>query len=347
MALSLKEIQARLLEQEEKKKRAREGGGKFTGGDNAIYPFWDNPTGSTATMRFVPDKDETNDFFWRERLIIKLPFPGIKGSSDSKPVEVQVPCTDMWESGTCYVTGQIRPWWKDASLENMARKYYRKKSYLFQGFVTDNPNPDDTTPQNPIRRFVINPSIFDSIKTVLMDKDLEHTPTDYIHGLDYYLIKTSQGKYASYTSSKWARKERPLSDDEQSAISTFDLWDLKTFLPKKPDKDHLVAIEELFKASVDEELYDPDRWGQFYKPFGLKRNNESDEGSDESTQTSVNESVTQTPVSSTASSILSKLSSQTQPTENVTPQAQSSSGGGKPQTPEEIIAAIRARQQKK
>ena len=88
MALSLKEIQARLLEQQAKKDRAKTGG-QYTG-DNAVYPFWNNPEGSSATLRFLPDGNASNDFFWLERLIIKLPFPGVKGQSDAKPVEVQV-----------------------------------------------------------------------------------------------------------------------------------------------------------------------------------------------------------------------------------------------------------------
>ena len=99
MALTLKEIQAKLLEQQAAKDRIKNGGG-FTG-DNNIYPFWNNPEGSTATLRFLPDGDDSNDFFWVERLIIKLPFPGVKGQNDARPVEVQVPCVDMWKPGSC------------------------------------------------------------------------------------------------------------------------------------------------------------------------------------------------------------------------------------------------------
>lgn len=49
MALNLKEIQAKLLEQQARKDQ-RGKGGSFTG-DNSIYPFWNNPEGSTATLR--------------------------------------------------------------------------------------------------------------------------------------------------------------------------------------------------------------------------------------------------------------------------------------------------------
>lgn len=346
MALSLKEIQAKLLQQEARKDRSKSGG--FSG-DNSIYPFWNNPEGSTATLRFLPDGDESNDFFWVERLIIKLPFVGVKGQDSSRPVEVQVPCNDMWKPGSCPITAEIRPWWKDSSLEDLARKYYRKKSYLFQGFVTQNPNKEDTTPENPIRRFIINPSVFDAIKAILMRQDLENSPTDYESGRDFYLSKTQKGQYANYSSSSWSMKERPLSADELEAIDKFGLYNLSQFLPKKPDDAHLQAIMELFQASVEEQEYDPDRWGQFYRPNGMRFDNDTD-----SSEASVTTSV-QAPVKSsvTASSILNKVAKAAPVKEaeeapwNDEPAAPAATEAKKAQSPEDILAAIRRRQQGK
>jgi hypothetical protein len=346
MALTLKEIQAKLLAQQANKDRAKNGSG--FGGDNAIYPFWNNPEGSSATMRFLPDGDETNDFFWLERLIIKLPFPGVKGDAAGKPVEVQVPCTDMWKANSCPITAEIRPWWKDKSLEDMARKYYKKKSYLFQGFVNSNPNKDDQEPENPIRRFIINPSVFDVVKSILMDQDLENSPTDFNNGRDFYLLKTTKGGYANYASSKWAMKERPLADNETNAINQHGLWNLSSFLPKKPDDAHLNAIMGMFQASVDEELYDTDKWGQFYRPNGMRldsNNSDSDTGNTVSTKTISAPTVT-------ANSILNKLSTKPAVSEETSapweePTAAAVSDKPKMQSPDDIIAAIRRRQQQK
>ena len=86
---SLAEIRAKLKEQE-----TRLGGGS-QGGDNAIYAFWNMEEGKQATLRFLPDNDQDNTFFWTERLMIKLPFSGVKGQTDSRPVQVQVPCMEM------------------------------------------------------------------------------------------------------------------------------------------------------------------------------------------------------------------------------------------------------------
>ena len=47
------------------------------------------------------------------------------------------------------------------------------------------------------------------------------------------------------------------------------LTDLGDYMPKRPSADELNVIMEMFEASVDGELYDPNRWGNFYKPYGL------------------------------------------------------------------------------
>jgi len=245
--------------------------GSAGGGDNAIYPHWNMPEGSTTTVRFLPDADPNNTFFWIERAMIKLPFAGVKGETNSKPVTVQVPCMEMWGE-TCPILTEVRPWFKDKSLEDMGRKYWKKKSYLFQGFVGDSKLQEDKTPENPIRRFIIGSQIFNIVKNALMDSEIEELPTDYVRGLDFKIAKTSKGGYADYSTSTWARRERALSDAENAAIAQHGLFDLKSFLPKKPGDVELKVMKEMFEASVDGEAFDMDRWGQYFKPDGMKGN---------------------------------------------------------------------------
>ena len=260
---SLAEIRAKLKEQE-----SRSSGTSTGGGDNGIYPFWNMKEGDSSTLRFLPDGDADNTFFWRERLVIKLPFAGVKGETDSRPVQIQVPCMEMYGE-TCNILNEVRGWFKDASLEDMGRKYWKKRSYIFQGFVVDNPLADDTTPDNPIRRFIIGPQIFQIIKQALMDPDMEELPTDYTAGVDFRLNKTSKGGYADYSTSNWARRERPLNDAEMQAVNAHGLFNLSDFLPKKPTDVELKVMYEMFQASVDGEAYDPDRFSQYFRPAGM------------------------------------------------------------------------------
>ncbi len=260
---SLAEIRAKLKEQE-----TRSTGGSTGGGDNAIYPFWNMKEGEQATLRFLPDGNPDNTFFWAERLMIKLPFAGVKGETDSRPVQVQVPCMEMYGE-SCPILAEVRGWFKDPSLEDMGRKYWKKRSYLFQGFVSDNPIQEDSQPENPIRRFIIGPQIFQLIKAALMDPDMEELPTDYTAGVDFRLSKGSKGGYADYGASNWARRERPLSDAEMKAVNEHGLFNLSDFLPKKPTDVEIKVLTEMFEASVDGEAYDPDRWSNYFRPAGM------------------------------------------------------------------------------
>jgi len=261
---SLAEIRAKLKEQE-----SRQGGGSNgPSGPNPIYPFWNIKEGESAVLRFLPDGNQDNTFFWKERLVIKLPFAGIKGQTDSRPVQVQIPCMEMYGE-TCNILNEVRGWFKDPSLEDMGRKYWKKRSYIFQGFVVDNPLADDEAPENPIRRFIIGPQIFEIIKSALLDPDMEELPTDYTAGVDFRLNKTSKGGYADYSTSNWARRERPLGDSEMAAVNTHGLFNLSDFLPKKPGEVELKVMQEMFEASVDGEAYDEARWGQYFRPAGM------------------------------------------------------------------------------
>jgi hypothetical protein len=261
---SLAEIRAKLAQQENKNQTPTS-----QTSDGSIYPHWNITEGTTATVRFLPDADNTNDFFWVERQLIKLPFNGIKGQPDAKRVVISVPCVEMF-GDNCPVLAEVRPWYKDDSLKDLANKYWKKRSYLYQGFVRANPIGDDQTPTNPIRRFIISPQIQTVIKASLMDPELEELPTDYNRGLDFNIKKTSKGGYADYSTSNWARKESPLTEAELAAIEAHGLFNLKDFLPKKPSQAELNVIKEMFEASVDGRAYDPDKWGAYYRPYGLE-----------------------------------------------------------------------------
>ena len=262
---TLAEIRAKLQEAQGKGTGSTSGGG-----DNAIYPHWNMPEGKEAVVRFLPDGNANNTFFWVERAMIKLPFAGIKGETDSRPVQVQVPCVEMYNDGTaCPILSEVRGWFKDKSLEEMGRKYWKKRSYIFQGFVVEDPIKEDSTPDNPIRRFIIGPQIYQIIRSALMDPELEELPTDYLRGVDFRIAKTSKGGFADYSTSKWSRRERALSDVDTAAIEQHNLFDLSSFLPKKPGDVELKVMKEMFEASVDGEAYDMDRWGQYFKPAGM------------------------------------------------------------------------------
>jgi len=329
---SLAEIRARLQAAETK-------GGNSAGGDNSIYAHWNMEEGQSSTLRFLPDGNSKNTFFWAERAMIRLPFAGVKGEAESKQVMVQVPCVEMW-GDACPILAEVRTWFKDKNLEDMGRKYWKKRSYIFQGFVRKDPLNEDKTPENPIRRFIIGPQIFQIIKGALMDPELEELPTDIMRGLDFTIAKTMKGGFADYNTSKWSRKESALTAEEQAAIEKHGLFDLSTFLPKKPTEVELRVIKEMFEASVDGKPYDTERWGQYYRPAGVAAPGSS--GSDQDSGT-----IEPAMIKSKAASspdVEDAVLDVDEPVIAAEPVKKPASTGG--QSAQDILAMIRSRQQK-
>jgi hypothetical protein len=272
---TLQEIRAKLQALEDKK-----AGNKQSFGSSLVYPFWNVAENEPVQLRFLPNavEDEENPYFWKEIQMINLEFPGVKGGDESKRVFVKVPCVEMW-GDTCPVHAELRPWFKDPSLEATARKYWKKRSYIFQGFVIDNPIAEDAAeaPENPIRKFSIGPQIFNIIKEALMDPELDTLPTDYLNGINFRIIRTKKpgGEYNDYNTSSWSRKETPLTPEQAEAIEKYGLFNLNDWAPKKPTADGVNAIFEMFEASVEGDLYDPERWAKYYRPWGLEYEGES------------------------------------------------------------------------
>jgi len=328
---TLAEIRAKLKEQE-----ANTGGNRSSGGDNAIFPFWNMQEGQTSTVRFLPDGNADNTFFWQERLMIKLPFAGIKGETDSRPVQVQIPCMEMYGE-TCDILNEVRAWFKDPSLEDMGRKYWKKRSYVFQALVVENALNEDTTPENPIRRFIIGPQIFQIVKAALMDPDMEELPTDYTAGVDFRLTKTSKGGYADYSTSNWARRERPLSDAEMKAIEAHGLFNLGDFIPKKPGDVEVKVMKEMFEASVNGDAYDKEAYGQYFRPAGMAARTGDPNKAASPNATATSQSAPTPPTEPVAETAPAAPAAPVAPA----PQAEATASSGKA---EDILSMIRQRQ---
>lgn len=266
MALSrIEQMRAKLQEQEDR----RSGNLTRTNQDKTLYPFWDIPENSTATIRFLPDQDASNPFIWIERLMINLPFPGIKDEIGSKPCVVKVPCLEMYGMADPIIA-TVNPFW-GTEYEDVARKYWKKRSYLYQGFVVNDglkEKPEDK-PENPIRRFIIGPQIHQLVKTFILDVENKEDPADYISGIDFRINKTTKGKYADYASSSWSRQSRALNTDENAALEKYGLFNLRDFLPKKPTTEEQEIIVEMFNASMEEQPFDMGKWGAHFRPAGF------------------------------------------------------------------------------
>jgi hypothetical protein len=258
--------------------------------------------------------------------MIKLPFEGIKGEDEVKPVTISVPCMEMYGE-QCPILTEIRPWFS-TELDEMARRYWKKRSYLFQGFVQKDGLGEKETPENPIRRFVLAPQLFKLVKAALLDPEMEDIPTDYDNGVDFRVIKNKTGKYAEYTTSAWARRESALTQEQLQAIEEYGLFNLSDFLPQKPDEEALEAIVAMFEASVNGQMYDPAKWSKFYKPYGYNAENTTTDS--DSTKITSNDSAPTVKMESTETTVEAK--SDEVPSENPPPMSS-----------QDILAKLKAR----
>lgn len=344
MAKTLDEIRAKLQALENRKNPNTFN----SSGDKTLYAHWNMPEGMNSIQRFLPDKNEDNTFFWAERQIIKLPFPGIKGQDENKPVVVQVPCVEMWDGPkSCPILNEVRPWWKDKTLEDTARKYWCKRTYYMQGFVKQDPLNETDSPENPIRKFIIGPQIFAIIKAALLDPEMgPHSPVHYVNGVDFIISKTSKGGYADYGTSKWARKESSITEEMHSAIEKFGLVDLSTYLPKKPTAEQLAVIFEMFQDSLDGELYDPSKYSQHYKPFGFDSGSTSEDADGGERQRIARTTSAPARVSAPSPVIAPKVTPVVEDeddTPKVVVKEQAKTDAAPQKTPQEILAMIRNR----
>lgn len=295
---TLAEIRAQLKAEAERSEAIKNGTFTGTRQPDAFLAFWNIPENSPLNLRFLPDADENNPFFWRERDMITLEFNGVVGMHTDK-VRVQVPCNEMWVPKSCPVLNELRKWYESAKetgneeLKQLASKYWKKKSYLLQCFIAPDSVAvkDDMAPENPIRRVLVNKEIFDKIKSILMNPGIKELPTHYEEGRDFGVVKTRNGGgFNKYDMSQFSMSERPLNAEERAAIEQYGLFNLGEFMPKQPTPEELQAIAEMFEASVDGKPYDPARWAFAYRPAGVQKPN----GSTPATSAPVTQTVTPT-----------------------------------------------------
>ena len=301
MVSQLESIRKKLLEKELGKTNNK----NYTPGESPVYPFTTGKAGNNLTFRLLPDGDENNGYvFWVEKYITTLTFPGVKGGDEHKEVSVQVPCMEMYgEKKKDPILQEISGWWKkpggnggDDETHALASKYYRKVTYICQGFVVNSPIQEQNTPKNPIRRFHFFDNIHKVIRnSIIESEDTDPLVTDYVNGRDLKLSIGQKGQYKDYSAS-FSMKTRALTEDELEAISEYGLPKLTDLIPPKPTDEELDIILSMFHDSLNNELYDPEKYAKFYKPWNLDTKNSggnSTGGTTASVVAKVKETVTQ------------------------------------------------------
>lgn len=201
---------------------------------NNYFPFWDMKAGQQAIVRFLPDANQNNPLgFLVEKTMHNLTIGGERKS---------VPCLKMYDQD-CPICKVSAAYYKAEDKIN-GKKYWKKKQYIAQALVMEDPLPPDAqgeSSEGKVRLITLGFSLYKIIKDAFESGDLEEIPYAYKGGTNFIIKKDMQGEYASYNLSKFSRKSTDLSGD---VIEGLDLVDLSTLLPRNPGLEKVEAMLE-------------------------------------------------------------------------------------------------------
>ncbi len=213
------------------------------------YRFWDMKYGESATVRFLPDKNEDNPLgFMVEKLMHNLEINGERRN---------VPCLKMYGQD-CPICRVSSAYYKEEGKgsEN-GKKYWRNKQHIVQALIIEDPLPvNSETGENSEGKVCylnLGYQIYSVIKEALTSGDLDAIPYDYEDGFDFVIKKTQQGDNAKYdVGSNFARRSTSLTEDEISFVGE-ELVDLSTLIPQEPDEE---KIDAMLNAALTGDYYD-------------------------------------------------------------------------------------------
>ena len=235
--------------------------------NNALFPVWSIPQGSTAKLRFVPDGDTANRQWWVQRDRIHLPFTDPTNLKTGKTY-VAVP-TD----GNCAIMQQCRAWFKEEGKESVnGRAYWKKPKYLMHGFVRSSTFVE-TDRTGELREFILSPQLQKLIVGFLEvhGATLTATPDALVDGISFNVTRGSKAGFADYSTSGFARNCDSLTDAEFAVTGKNGelLPKLSARLDAPLTPEVRKVIEDMFVASYDGHEYDESRWGEYFKPIKL------------------------------------------------------------------------------
>ena len=207
---------------------------------NNYFPFWNMKNDEQAIVRFLPDANEENPMgFLVEKVMHTLTINGERKS---------VPCLSMYGE-PCPICAVSQQYYRADDKDN-GKKYWKKKQYLAQALVVEDPLPADEetkeTHEGKVRYLALGWQLFNIIKTAFEDGELDEVPFAYEGGTNFIIRKSAQGEYSTYTiGSKFARKSTDLDED---TIANLQLIDLSTLLPKHPG---LEKVEGMLEAALN------------------------------------------------------------------------------------------------
>ena len=215
-----------------------EGEGQREQYTNNYYPFWNMKPGQKTVIRFLPDLDDSN----ARGFLVEKVFHNLMINGQRKTV----PCLTMYGED-CPICKISQEYYKNKDEVN-GKKYWKKKQYIAQAIIVEDPLPADEATgekhEGKVRYITLGYQLYNIIKEAFASEDdpMEEIPYSFEGGYDFVIKKTEQGEYASYTvGTKFLSKQRTLTEDEL-AIADEGMIELATLLPKNPGVEKVQAM---------------------------------------------------------------------------------------------------------
>lgn len=177
-----------------------------SGNNGNYYPFWNIAFGEQAIVRFLPDKDVANPWFLLEKSHHDLIVDGERK---------RVNCLKNYNED-CPICKASQQFYKNGD-EAAGQQLYRKRQYLGQVLIMDDPLPvDKETGKNSngeVKIVSLGPKIYASIKDSIETGELDEAPHSYEDGTNFIIKKSQDGKYADYSRSKFERRPTTIAED--------------------------------------------------------------------------------------------------------------------------------------
>lgn len=215
-------------------KKSEGSGEGNTGFWDKFYPFYKMEFDQTVKFRFLPDKDEENPLGF----IVANQYHELLINGKKK----KLACLKMYGE-SCPCCEHSQKYYNEGD-EKMGKAFWRKIDYIAQGIVVSSPFDYPIKPEdNPVRMISIGPKLYKVIEAKIVKGDMDEMPTDLVNGYDFMINKTKQGEYADYTTSDFARRSTPVSED---MLARIDLHNLKDFRFGKIERDQMETMIEAF-----------------------------------------------------------------------------------------------------
>lgn len=217
-------------------------------GPSRYYPLGKVEIDQSVTFRFLSDKNPDNPRgFLKEITMHELP---VNGSSK------RVPCLEMFGE-TCPVCEQARLYYKNKE-DSKGIKLWKKRNYVAQVLVIDDPLKQEVDPSNPIKLLSIGKQVLTIIQEAIYSGDVENDPDALIGGYNFVIKKTKggakpdgSGHFPQYMiGTRFVSKPSDVPEQLHGLIEE-NLIDLDDLIPQKPDVATLHADLQAAIASIE------------------------------------------------------------------------------------------------